>query len=565
MNRVNLRVVPALSAAVGFLILEGCGGGSGATASDPGFTPVVPGAAGGPSVAALVSVDVLNGTVSVVPQVSGSDSRAVFAGTAVTYNTSNLFTLPGSPGVKTVDVSLTNNFGAPIGVDPSGLVTGSRVVFSPFTVTQSPVDLRSMTTVSTLAGSGAAGFVDGPALSATLTNVAGCASAPDGTVFFTDKQFVRKLSGGRVTTLAGGAAAGTDGVGSSAGFLTCSGIALNPADGSLVVADQAGSIRRVTQAGLVTTIGGNGTLGHVDGLGNVARFDTPTGVAVTPAGVLFVSDFGGKFLRKITLTGSPLTAAGYTVSPVAGTGVAGSADGPGLSSTFGGPAGLALTPDGLLYVADRTSNKIRQFDPVSGFVKTVAGTGVGSSVNGAGNIATFNGPYGLAAVKGALYITEVSGQQVRQLTLNPGGNLGLASSWTVQALAGTGAAGFVDGRGNTAQFSSPQLLASDASGALVVPDLGNRRIRSVRPNNGFFPLGIQTTAPPSGLVALSNPSGFMAANAFFGPQATDSPFIAYSGSLGVGSTSTPQNWQFRIPTGATGAFARCGPTTGSSR
>ena len=111
-------------------------------------------------------------------------------------------------------------------------------------------------------------------------------------------------------------------------------------------------IRRITAAGIVTTVAGSGTQGFADGPGAAATFNSPLGIAVDKVGNLFVGDNGNNRIRRVTPAGS--------VSTLAGSGAAGAADGSGTAATFNGPSGIALDTAGNLYVADTSNHRIRK-------------------------------------------------------------------------------------------------------------------------------------------------------------------------------------------------------------
>ncbi|MBI2301990.1 MAG: hypothetical protein HYU66_24060, partial [Armatimonadetes bacterium] len=255
--------------ALALACVAGCGGGGKAGLPGPGgggdggggSNPPPRGEVG----TARFHVDVPTGQVEVTPLSGG---RAVFAGSTIGFNSSLLIDQPGDVGRKALSVSLTNHSGEPIGELPDGTPTGVKVIFGTFTNVAAFTDLRPRTQVRTLAGSGASGNTDGAALSATLTSPAGVVSAPDGTAYVTDLSHrIRVIKNGLVTTLAGNGTAGsTDGLGSAAKLNSPWGIARNPVDGALLVADFGGHrIRRVTPDGRVTTVAGTGAAGSGNG------------------------------------------------------------------------------------------------------------------------------------------------------------------------------------------------------------------------------------------------------------------------------------------------------------
>jgi hypothetical protein len=203
---------------------------------------------------------------------------------------------------------------------------------------------------------------------------------------------IRKIStGGTVSTVAGTAGVqGTlDGNGSGAQFTMPEGLAVD-GSGNIYVADvQAGTIRKISAQGVVTTLAGSaGMPGSTDGMGSAAQFNRPWGVAVDPAGNLYVADSGNNVIRKITSGGLVTTVAGLA-------GFAGDVDGAGTNARLNGPVGVAIDSSGNLFVSE-TSNTLRMVTP-AGVVSTIAGAaGVAGSSNGNGSLARFNFPASLA-------------------------------------------------------------------------------------------------------------------------------------------------------------------------
>ena len=116
----------------------------------------------------------------------------------------------------------------------------------------------------------------------------------------------------------------------------------------------------------VSTLAGTGAQGAADGPGSSATFSNPIGVAVDGAGNVYVAEANNNKIRKISAAG--------VVSTLAGTGSQGAADGPGSSATFNSPTGVAVDGAGNVYVADFGNNKIRKIT-AAGVVSTLAGTG----------------------------------------------------------------------------------------------------------------------------------------------------------------------------------------------
>lgn len=262
-------------------------------------------------------------------------------------------------------------------------------------------------TVTTLAGS-TIGFTDGVGTTAQFANPAGVAVAGDGTIYVADyfNHRIRKITpAGAVTTLAGSTSGFADGTGATAQFDRPADVAVAD-DGTVYVADRRNHrIRKVTPAGAVTTLAGS-TLGFADGTGATARFNNPAGVAVAGDGTVYVADLFNHRIRKVTPSG--------TVTTLAGASVAGFADGAGATARFNNPADVAIAPDGSIYVADFTNNRIRRVTP-SGTVTTLAGSTPGFA-DGTGTTARFNGPVALAvAGDGTIYVSDYTNRRIRRI------------------------------------------------------------------------------------------------------------------------------------------------------
>ena len=215
--------------------------------------------------------------------------------------------------------------------------------------------------VTTLAGSsqGTPGTADGAGSAARFNHPCGVAVDRSGNIYITDCDnfTIRKVtSGGVVTTLAGspGVAGITDGTGSAARFKNPSGVAVD-GSGNVYVADSSNHrIRKVTSGGVVTTLaggGGDGDNESVDGTGSAARFSSLGGVALDGSGNVYVADEGNDTIRKVTPDGVVTTIGG---TPKLADGV----DGVGSRALFSAPSGVAISSDGILYVADEGNNRI---------------------------------------------------------------------------------------------------------------------------------------------------------------------------------------------------------------
>ncbi|MEO7716401.1 MAG: hypothetical protein ABIY70_09365 [Capsulimonas sp.] len=548
-------------ALAGLLVSTGCGGGGGAgspaAGGDGTTTPPTTNPQTATNATATFHVDVASRKVTIqsltgtTPKVSkGAQSHAVFTGSAVGFTSSALLDQPGDAGLKVLSVSLTNHWGVPIGQTPDGSPSGLKVRFSNFTNVSAFTDLRPKTSVTTIAGTGSGGTQDGPVGSASFNLPVGVAAAGNGVYYVSEYNAhrIRKIANGLVSTLAGsGAVGGANGAGLTASFNIPYAIALNPVDGAIIVAEFGGHrIRRITPDGQVTTVAGTGVAGLANGAGTAATFNQPIGVTVSASGVIYVTEQAGQDVRKIVLTGSdPKAPASYTVSKLAGTGSAGSTDGNGAGASFSSPNGIAVAPDGVLYVADRMNVRIRRID-TNGNVTTIAGTGAGGSADGSGNAASFAAPRGVAYVNGAIIVAD--GARIRQVTLKAGGSASpnSSSSWQVATLAGSGVSGSANGTGDVATFTNAQMITSDPSGNIIEAD-ASHTVRKITPNSGAFPIGVASGTAPSEPVQLSNSDGVIPNPG----DGTSFPYIQYAGAIAAGATSDAKNWTFVIPAGVT--------------
>jgi sugar lactone lactonase YvrE len=215
---------------------------------------------------------------------------------------------------------------------------------------------------------------------------------------------IRKVTtAGVVTTLAGSAgnSGSVDGTNSTARFLQPWGLAID-SDGNLYVAEYGNhTIRKVTPAGVVTTIAGNpSTPGSADGTNTTARFNFPTAVTVDNSNNVYVADAANHTIRKVTPAGVVTTVAGSA-------GISGSTDGTGSSARFNNLNGVVVDGAGNLYVADNANHTIRKVTP-AGVVTTLGGSPlVSGSDDGTGNTARFKNPHNLAVDSaGTLYVTD---------------------------------------------------------------------------------------------------------------------------------------------------------------
>jgi len=327
--------------------------------------------------------------------------------------------------------------------------------------------------VTTLAGEvGGPGLVDGVGNAARFNIPHGVAVDTASNLYVSDtfNHTIRRITpAGVVTTIAGspGNHGFSDGVGTaqSARFSTPQGLSVDTAS-NLYVADSANqTIRKITPSAVVTTFAGQpGITGSANGTGTGASFKNPNATAVDPDGIVYVADSGNRTIRKILSDG--------TVSLFAGsTGLQGTNDGVGTAARFSSPQGIAVDNLGTTYVADQGGDTIRKITS-GGSVTTLAGLGNSSGTNdGVGSAARFTGPLGVAVdSSGNVYVSDTGNNTIRMIT--PGG--------TVTTLAGTaGLSGNTDGTNNVARFNAPRGITVDNAGNIYVADASSSTIRKL--------------------------------------------------------------------------------------
>lgn len=341
-----------------------------------------------------------------------------------------------------------------------------------------------------------AGYRDGAATEAQFDRPVGMAPGPDGSIYIADSgnRRIRRLSAsGQVETVAGSGAPGSrDGPALEATFRTPVDVAVG-ADGTLYIVDAEAAQVRSIRDGQVSTVAGVDVVvcveataaakaggakapaacpagpgqSYRDGEALLALFNQPTSVAVAGDGTLYVADSSNQVVRAIAPGGQVRTVAGSPGTP-------GFADGRGAEARFFFPVDLAFGPGGALFLTE--GSRLRRIEPSDGTVTTLAGsTAPGAEAagyaDGAGADARFKFASGLAVrADGTMYVADTGNGRLREV--KPGGDVATA--------AGKGGQGMALGGGDVAQFSQPVGVVVQADGSVLLSDYNLGRIFRVR-------------------------------------------------------------------------------------
>ncbi len=420
-------------------------------------------------------------------------------------------------------------------------------------------------TLTRIAGTGRGDFSGdgGPAASAQLRNPFGLALDSSGNLYIADSgngRIRRVDTSGNITTVAGNGNCcfgGDGGQATSAQMNSPYGVAVDSA-GNLYIADTFNyRIRKVTTAGIISTIAGNGTccFSGDGGAATSAQLNVPRGLAVDSSGNVYVADTSNNRIRMISTSGNISTVAGNGNTGFSGDG------GTATSTSIYQPYGVAVDASGNVYIAEALNSRIRKVS--GGIVTTVAGNGsfAYSGDGGAATSASMYEPYGVAVdSSGNIYIADAFNYRVRQVstsgtitTIAGNGNFDysgdggsaasaqvgagwgvvadsagnvyiaepsnhrvrkVAANGTVSTFAGTGVAGFGGdgGPATSALLNTPYALALDGTGNLYVSDLSGSRVRMIATN------GTITTVAGNGSNGFSGDGGPAASATLSGPQ-----------------------------------------------
>jgi hypothetical protein len=268
-------------------------------------------------------------------------------------------------------------------------------------------------------------------------------------------------------------------------------------DGSVLIADYGNHrIRRIWPSGLIGTVAGTGTAGYSGdgGAATSAMLNSPTDVEPTADGGFLIADLGNRRVRKVS--------AGGAISTLAGTGVSGSSGdgGPATAALLTAPAGVANRAEGGFLIADAGSDRVRAVSP-AGTIATVAGGGASTGDGGPATSAQLAAPAGIVALPGGGFlVSEWFGHRVRRVS----------AGGTITRAAGTGTAGFSgdEGAATSAQLDHPDGLSPTADGGFLIGDSGNGRVRKVTPQGTIVTVaggGEQGDGGPATLARLNAP------------------------------------------------------------
>ncbi|MBX2907120.1 MAG: Ig-like domain-containing protein [Taibaiella sp.] len=332
-------------------------------------------------------------------------------------------------------------------------------------------------TITTIVGNGEDGYSGdgGPASSAALRGPVGLAYDASGNLYVADhySNVIRKIStSGIVSTFAGTGGYGYSGDGGPATAAMFKGPykLTFDASGNLFVADHySNRVRKITPAGIITTVAGTGYLGFSgDGVPATAtNISRPSVVKFSPGGEMYIMDYNGCRIRKVDADG--------IISTVAGTGVPGTTGdgGPATAARIFYPFGMDFDATGNLYLVEAEGNRVRMIDTF-GIIHTIAGSGTSgfSGDGGPASAATLSNPAGiLVHSSGSIFFADQFNCRIRRIEND-----------TISTYAGSSYGYYGDGGSSLdAEISLVNELVEAPNGDIIITDNNNHVIRRIAP------------------------------------------------------------------------------------
>ena len=328
--------------------------------------------------------------------------------------------------------------------------------------------------ITTIAGGGSTLGDGGPATAANLNVFPAIAFDGTGNLYIgcNNAQRVRKVDAttGIITTVAGTGVLGYSGDGgpaTAAKVYYPNNIAIDRHN-NLFISDHTNRIRKVDAiTGIITTIGGNGTMGFSGdgGPATAASINAPEGIAFDSIGNLYFGDYSNHRVRKIDTAGVISTVVGNGTIGYTGDG------GPATAAGFAGVWGLCFDKFDNLYLADLPNLRVRKVTMSTGIITTVVGNGsAGSSGDGGPALSAGIDPwYIVFDAKNNMYISDSN--RIRMVD----------SNMIIHTIAGNSVAGFIGdgGPATAAEFNQPGQLVLDSCGSLYIADAQNKRVRKI--------------------------------------------------------------------------------------
>jgi sugar lactone lactonase YvrE len=381
-------------------------------------------------VAVISAISPLSGPKNTVVTITGTDFGTNLATLKVYFNNVQ----------ATVQTATNTSITA---VVPAGAGTGNvKVEKSPGVQVTGPAftyQLSNAVTTITLTGAVTA-----------LNHPSGIVRDAAGNLFVCDRdnhRIVKITTAGVASVFAGGTMGFVNGTGAAAQFNQPYAITMDAA-GNFYIGDRINhAIRKITAAGVVTTLAGNGTAGNVNGTGSAAMFNEPIGITVDAAGNVYVADYINGALRKITAAGVVTTLTS-------------------IPSIFG----VAVDAAGNVYCAEYFSQQVSKYSSTGNYSVLAGLSGTSGYLDATGTAARFNVPAGIAVdANGNLYVTETANNKIRKIT----------AAGVVTTIAGSNG-GFADGISGVAMFDTPIAITGDlANNTVYIADFNNNKIRKI--------------------------------------------------------------------------------------